>query len=98
MSRSHNGFACTLVLAVLLAAPTQEALSVDPLNFFTRLWEAVAAILTPAGSADEGCAIDPHGDCKSGSLAPAVSQEQPPTATTDEGCMIDPHGGCKSGS
>jgi hypothetical protein len=64
------------------AAPLQEARTADSLNLFARLWEAVAAIWAPVGytmglemdqgqppspTADEGCAIDPHGGCRSGS-------------------------------
>jgi hypothetical protein len=64
------------------AAPLQEARAVDSLNLLARLWETVAAIWAPLGytiglamdqspapapTADEGCMIDPHGGCKSGS-------------------------------
>lgn len=63
------------------AAPLQEARRVDSLNLFERLWETVTAIWAPIGytmrpavdqenppapTADEGCAIDPHGGCRSG--------------------------------
>jgi hypothetical protein len=75
MSRSRNAFACTLLLSILWAAPAREALSAAPLNLFARLWETVESIWAPAApqesapapTTDEGCGIDPHGGCKSGS-------------------------------
>lgn len=77
MSRNRNYLACTLLILLVVvavtpgawAAPLQEVRRVESLNLFVLLWETVSSIWTPADpvpTADEGCAIDPHGGCKPG--------------------------------
>lgn len=71
MSRSRS-VACTLLILIVMATPgawaaAHQEVRRTSLNLFERLWEAIVEIWAPAPTADEGCMIDPHGGCRSGS-------------------------------
>lgn len=78
----------TLLCAPAWAAPGRPS---EPqlFNILARFWDSLTAGWSEiaAPTTDEGCAIDPNGDC-AGALAP----------TTDEGCKLDPNGRCVPGS
>lgn len=83
-----------LFLAVVLAAPAAMGAQSRPraeirqTGFVTAvvsmLREQFWSLFTGSSWEKEGCKLDPHGGCISGST----------TLQEDAGCVIDPHGGC----
>jgi hypothetical protein len=85
-SRPSSRKVVVLVLFAILALPWVSAAGprqedVRPAaNFFEQAWSFLTSLWS-----EEGCHIDPNGDC-----APEIR----PMDDNDEGCRIDPNGGC----
>jgi hypothetical protein len=85
-SRPFSRKVVVLVLFAILALPWVSAAAQEEVRPAANLFEQVWSFLTSLWS-EEGCHIDPSGNCK---------PEPLPTNDIDEGCRIDPNGGCRS--
>ncbi len=95
-SFSRRKIGVLLLVAVLLApwaaaadpgARAEQQGTRAPWGLLAQLWNAVAALWD-----DNGCGVDPYGECGTTSAPPE------PTQNGDAGCSVDPYGGCRNGS